>query len=123
MNEQRRDSPVNRLSHREREILALMAQGRSNIGIANQLGISERTVESASAQLFGELDLTPVRPSSRRENRLPGGHDVRWSWASRTERVGGWVIGESGSESGTARLVGCRGAVTDVAGTAAGVLW
>jgi DNA-binding NarL/FixJ family response regulator len=66
MNEQRRDSPVSRLSHREREILELMAQGRSNTGIANRLGISERTVESASAQLFRKLDLTPDPNDNRR---------------------------------------------------------
>jgi DNA-binding NarL/FixJ family response regulator len=66
MDQQSRDSPVSRLSQRERETLALMAQGRSNTGIANELGISERTVESACAQLFRKLDLEPDPNDNRR---------------------------------------------------------
>ena len=66
MNQQSRDSPVSRLSQREREILGLMAQGRSNMGIANELGVSERTVESASAQLFRRLNLEPDPNDNRR---------------------------------------------------------
>jgi DNA-binding NarL/FixJ family response regulator len=53
----RPDSPISQLSTREREILALMAEGRSNAGIADELTISERTVEAASAQLFRKLGL------------------------------------------------------------------
>jgi DNA-binding NarL/FixJ family response regulator len=48
-------SPPQRLTDRERDVLALMAEGRSNGVIANQLGIGERTVESVSAQLFQSL--------------------------------------------------------------------
>ena len=57
MHRRRPDSPISRLSTREREILALMAEGRSNAGIAGELNISERTVEAASAQLFRKLGL------------------------------------------------------------------
>jgi DNA-binding NarL/FixJ family response regulator len=66
MRRRRADSPLNRLTDREREILGLMAEGRSNSGIANLLSISERTVESVSAQVFIKLDLEPSADSNRR---------------------------------------------------------
>jgi len=62
----RPDSPLDRLTDREREILALMAEGRSNAGIARELGISERTVEAASAIVFQKLDLEPSPDLNRR---------------------------------------------------------
>jgi len=62
----RSDSPLDRLTGREREVLALMAEGRSNAGIAGQLGISERTVEAACAQIFQKLDLTQSPDENRR---------------------------------------------------------
>jgi DNA-binding NarL/FixJ family response regulator len=66
MRGRRQDSPLERLTPREREILALMAEGRSNAGIARELGISERTVEAASAVVFGKLDLEPSPDVNRR---------------------------------------------------------
>ena len=66
MHRYRPDSPINRLSNREREILALMAEGRSNAGIASGLQISNRTVEAASAQLFRKLDLEASSGVNRR---------------------------------------------------------
>jgi DNA-binding NarL/FixJ family response regulator len=66
MRRRRADSPLGRLSTRETEILSLMAQGRSNSGIAGQLGISDRTVEAACAQLFRKLDLEPSPDLNRR---------------------------------------------------------
>ena len=49
MQRKRPDSPLTRLTPREREILALMTEARSNSGVASELGISERTVEAACA--------------------------------------------------------------------------
>ena len=57
---------MDRLTDRERETLALMAEGRSNAGIATQLGVSERTVESTCAQVFRKLDLEPAADVNRR---------------------------------------------------------
>ena len=45
---QRADDPLGVLSPRELEVLGLMAEGRSNAGIAHQLWITEGTVETAS---------------------------------------------------------------------------
>jgi DNA-binding NarL/FixJ family response regulator len=66
MRGRRQDSPLERLTGRERDILALMAEGRSNAGIARELGISERTVEAASAVVFQKLDLEPSPDLNRR---------------------------------------------------------
>lgn len=66
MRGRRPDSPLERLTGRERDILALMAEGRSNAGIARELGISERTVEAASAVVFQKLDLEPSPDLNRR---------------------------------------------------------
>lgn len=66
MRRRRPGSPIERLSQRERDVLGLMAEGRSNAGIARQLGISERTVEAASAQVFQKLNLEPNREANRR---------------------------------------------------------
>lgn len=48
------------------EILGLLAEGRSNAGVARQLAISERTVEAACAQVFQKLDLEPSPDDNRR---------------------------------------------------------
>jgi DNA-binding NarL/FixJ family response regulator len=66
MRGRRPDSPLERLTSREREILGLMAEGRSNAGIARELGISERTVEAVSAVVFQKLDLEPSPDLNRR---------------------------------------------------------
>jgi DNA-binding NarL/FixJ family response regulator len=63
---ERGPSPATPLSQRERETLALMAEGRSNAAIAHRLGLSERTVESLCAQLFRKLDLQPDPDVNRR---------------------------------------------------------
>ncbi|WP_438853562.1 response regulator [Agromyces sp. M3QZ16-3] len=60
------DSPIERLTPREREVLAAMAEGRSNAGIARELFISERTVESISASVFQKLGLEPSGEQNRR---------------------------------------------------------
>jgi DNA-binding NarL/FixJ family response regulator len=59
-------APLNRLSAREMDTLALLAEGRSNAGIARRLGVSERTVESLCAQIFRKLDLAQDTDSNRR---------------------------------------------------------
>ena len=48
------------------DTLALMAEGQSNAGIADRLGVSERTVESLCAKIFRKLDLVPSSDSNRR---------------------------------------------------------
>jgi DNA-binding NarL/FixJ family response regulator len=62
----RPESPLTQLTSREQEILALMAEGRSNASIATELEISEKTVESSSAQLFRKLGLEPSPDHNRR---------------------------------------------------------
>ena len=66
MQRRRPASPVSTLTAREREILALMAEGRSNAGIAGALEISERTVETSSALIFRKLGLEPSHDTNRR---------------------------------------------------------
>jgi len=58
--------PLDRLSHREREVLALMAEGRSNAAIASMLGVGERTLEAHVRQIFQKLDLPPSADDHRR---------------------------------------------------------
>lgn len=61
----RRTASISRLSGREREVLSLMAQGRSNTAIASDLVISEGAVEKHVANIFTKLDL-PVSQSDHR---------------------------------------------------------
>ncbi len=62
----RQESPVELLSDREREVLALMAEGRSNHAIAASLVISERAVEKHVTSIFSKLDLPPAEDDHRR---------------------------------------------------------
>ena len=64
--EQRRDSPVERLTEREREVLALMAEGRSNGGIARALVITEKAVAKHINSMFTKLDLPADTEDHRR---------------------------------------------------------
>ena len=66
MNRKRRVDPLAELSLREREVLALVAEGLSNLGIAQRLGIAERTVEAHMAQVFGKLGLDESPDQHRR---------------------------------------------------------
>jgi DNA-binding NarL/FixJ family response regulator len=61
-----RDQPVSRLSPREREVLALMAEGRSNSAIAQRLFITEKAVGKHSTNIFGKLGLVPSEDDNRR---------------------------------------------------------
>lgn len=63
----RRDpDPLVHLSPREREVLGLMAEGRSNSGIADLLILSERTVETHVQQVFAKLGIAAERHDNRR---------------------------------------------------------
>jgi DNA-binding NarL/FixJ family response regulator len=66
MQVRRPNSPLNRLTPRETETLGLLAEGRSNAGIASRLGVSERTVESMCARVFQKLDLAASSDTNRR---------------------------------------------------------
>jgi DNA-binding NarL/FixJ family response regulator len=61
-----REGPVGRLSPREREVLELMAQGRSNAAIAQRLFITERAVAKRTASIFFKFDLQPSDDDNRR---------------------------------------------------------
>jgi DNA-binding NarL/FixJ family response regulator len=57
---------TSRLTAREREVLAAMAEGRSNNAIASRFGLSDKTVESHVANIFTKLDLLPEGADHRR---------------------------------------------------------
>lgn len=60
------DQPVGKLTPREREVLELMAQGRSNAAIAGQLVITERAIAKHTANIFTKLGLTQSDDDNRR---------------------------------------------------------
>ena len=60
-----RTEPLTRLTAREREVLALMAEGRSNAAIAQRLFVSEKAVSKHAAGIFAKLDLVPSDDNRR----------------------------------------------------------
>jgi DNA-binding NarL/FixJ family response regulator len=60
------DAALAQLTAREREVLALMAEGRTNAGIARRLVLSERTVETHVASILGKLHLPSGEDDHRR---------------------------------------------------------
>jgi DNA-binding NarL/FixJ family response regulator len=60
------DGNLSVLSPREREVLGLMAEGRSNAAIAQRMVITERAVAKHTASIFGKLDLQPSDDDNRR---------------------------------------------------------
>jgi DNA-binding NarL/FixJ family response regulator/class 3 adenylate cyclase len=72
------EDPVERLTERERDVLALMAQGRSNAAIASDLALSPKTVESHVRAIFQKLDLAENQDEHRRVAAV-----VRWLQYSR----------------------------------------
>lgn len=62
----RRNDPLAVLSAREREVLALMAEGRSNAGIAHRLWVTEGTVEKHVRSILTKLNLTEAGDDHRR---------------------------------------------------------
>jgi DNA-binding NarL/FixJ family response regulator len=63
---QRRPDPLSTLTSRERSVLALVAEGRSNRSTAERLSVSVKTVEGAIAAAFMKLGLDPDPNSNRR---------------------------------------------------------
>jgi DNA-binding NarL/FixJ family response regulator len=60
------DGTLRGLSRRERDVLALMAEGRSNAAIAQRLVITERAIAKHTASIFVKLDLQPSDDDNRR---------------------------------------------------------
>ena len=63
---QRRDDPLAALTPREREVLGLMAEGRSNAAIAAELVVTDRAVEKHVTGIFSKLELTSSSEDHRR---------------------------------------------------------
>ena len=62
----RERGPLDELTEREREVLALMAEGRTNQAIAERLFVTLKTVEAHSANIFSKLGLLPAPDDHRR---------------------------------------------------------
>jgi DNA-binding NarL/FixJ family response regulator len=62
---QRADDPLSALTPRERDVLAAMAEGRTNVGVATLLGITEGATEKHISNIFGKLEL----PDSQNDHR------------------------------------------------------
>jgi len=62
----REEGPLDALTARERDVLALMAEGRTNRAISGELYISERAVERHVTSIFNKLDLPPTEQDHRR---------------------------------------------------------
>ena len=60
------DQPLDRLTEREREVLALMAEGRANAAIASDLFVTEKAVGKHTNSIFTKLDLTMSEDDNRR---------------------------------------------------------
>jgi DNA-binding NarL/FixJ family response regulator len=60
------EGPIGRLSRRERDVLELMAEGRSNAAIAARLFVTERAVAKHTASIFAKLDLQQSDDDNRR---------------------------------------------------------
>ncbi|MBX6168719.1 MAG: response regulator transcription factor [Thermobispora bispora] len=66
INSRRRHDPLEQLTQREREVLALMAEGRSNAGIAHKLWITEGTVEKHVRSIMSRMRLPETEDDHRR---------------------------------------------------------
>jgi DNA-binding NarL/FixJ family response regulator len=62
----RQANPIDRLTDREKDVLALMAEGRSNQGIGDRLYLSAKTVETHVGAIMAKLDLPDTRDDNRR---------------------------------------------------------
>lgn len=79
----RQFDPLNRLTVREQEVLALVAEGHSNAAIADLLATSARTIESHTSRIFTKLDLDLTSTTHRRVLAV-----LAHLRASATERLG-----------------------------------
>ncbi|MWA06197.1 response regulator [Actinomadura sp. LD22] len=61
-----REEPLQRLTPREREVLGLMAEGRSNAAIAAKLFVTEKAISKHTNNIFGKLGLPPSEDDNRR---------------------------------------------------------
>jgi DNA-binding NarL/FixJ family response regulator len=66
VNRRRARGPLDELTEREREVLALMAEGRSNQAICDRLFVTAKTVEAHIASIFSKLGLLPAPDDHRR---------------------------------------------------------
>jgi DNA-binding NarL/FixJ family response regulator len=66
VNRRRHEDPLDTLSPREQQVLALMAEGRSNAGIARRLWLAEATVEKHIRSIMTKLDLAQTDDDHRR---------------------------------------------------------
>ena len=66
MGRNRQEDELAALTPREREVMALMAEGRSNAAIAEALVVTERAVEKHVTSIFSKLDLAPTVVDHRR---------------------------------------------------------
>jgi DNA-binding NarL/FixJ family response regulator len=66
VNRRRACGPLDDLTDREREVLALMAEGRSNQAICDRLFVTPKTVETHIASIFSKLELLPAPDDHRR---------------------------------------------------------
>ena len=61
-----RKGPLSELTPREREVLSLMAEGRSNVAIAERLFVTERAISKYTSNIFAKLGLPPSDDDNRR---------------------------------------------------------
>jgi DNA-binding NarL/FixJ family response regulator len=114
----RDESGISMLTRRERAVLALMAEGRSNEAICQRLFLSPKTVDSHVRSIFSKLELPPARSDNRRVLAVlaylravpevdfrawPDGSCAPWSYC-RPDRVGRRDRGPAVEE-----LSSCRG--------------
>lgn len=66
LSRRRRGDPLESLTAREGEVLALMAEGRSNTAVAGRMLVTEGAVEKHISSIFGKLGLEPATDDHRR---------------------------------------------------------
>jgi DNA-binding NarL/FixJ family response regulator len=94
--QRRKSDPLTVLSPREREVLALMAEGRSNSGIARKLWVSEGAVEKHVRSILAKLQLSATEEDHRRVLAVLTFLDVRLP----DRRRGGTIAGTNGPFGG-----------------------